>query len=59
MERTSLRPFLVASAPNAAVSNVCEARNVPLLVQNKKKTHVQNAFFQSGLLSPSVYLVRH
>ena len=37
MKRTSLRPFLVASAPNAAVSNVCEARNVPLLVQNKKK----------------------
>ena len=30
----SLRPYLVVSALSAGVSNVCEAENVQLLVQN-------------------------
>ena len=42
----SLRPYVVVSAPSAGVSNVHEAKNVPLLVQNEKR--VQNVFFWRG-----------
>ena len=34
-QRTSLRPYLLVSVPSNGVSNVCEAKNVPLLVQNE------------------------
>ena len=33
MERTSLRPYHVVSVPSTGVSNVCEAKNVPLQVR--------------------------
>ena len=35
--RTSLRPYLVVSAPSAGVSNICKAKNyVLLLVQSEE-----------------------
>ena len=54
----SLRPYLVVSAPSAGVSNVCEAKNVPLLVQNEKHVRKMRSF-DGGPLPPSVYLGRH
>ena len=36
---TTLRPYLVVSALSAGVSNVCEAKNVQLLVQNVECMH--------------------
>ena len=39
IEKLSLRPYLVVSAPSAGVSNVCEVKNVPLLVQNEEHMH--------------------
>ena len=35
IERMSLRPYLVVSGSSAGVVNVCEAKNIPLLVQKK------------------------
>ena len=40
----SLRPYLVVSAPSAGVSNVCEAKNVPLLVQNEEQIREMHSF---------------
>ena len=34
-----LRPYLVASAPSAGVSNISKVKNVPLLVQNEERVH--------------------
>ena len=39
IERTSLGPYLVVTASGAGVSNICEAKNVPLLVQNEESMH--------------------
>ena len=39
IEKMSLRPYLVVSAPSTGVSNVCEAINVLLLVQNEESMH--------------------
>ena len=39
IERTSLRPYLVVSAPSAGVLNVHEAKNIPL----ESRMHAQNA----------------
>ena len=36
IKKTSLKSFLVVSAPSAGVSNVCEAKNIPLLFENKE-----------------------
>ena len=55
MERTSLRPYLVVSAPSTGVSNVHEAKNVPLQV----RMHAWNGFCQWGTTPPSVYPGRH
>ena len=55
IERMSLRPYLVVSAPNTGVSNVCEAENVPLLVQN---LCVKCVLSMRGPSPPSVYLGR-
>ena len=38
-EGTSLRPYLVVSAPSARVSNIFEVKRVPLLVQNEEHMH--------------------
>ena len=35
LERTSLSPYVVVSAPSTGVSNICKVKNIPLLVQNK------------------------
>ena len=35
IERTSLKPYLVVSAPSTGVSNLHKAKNVLLLVQTK------------------------
>ena len=48
-ERTSLRPYLVVSATSAGVSNVCEAKNVPLLVQNEKRLCKMRSFDRGPL----------
>lgn len=45
IEKTSLRPFLVVSAPSAEVSNVHEAKNVLLLVQNEEHVHKHMDYF--------------
>ena len=42
--RTSLRPFFVVSVPSAGVLNVHEAKNVPLLVQNKERVCEMRSF---------------
>ena len=54
----SLRSYLVVSAPNGGVSNVCKAKNVPLQVRNEE--HVCEMHSLDGApLPPSVYLGRH
>ena len=58
IERTSLRPYLVVSAPSTGVSNVCEVKNVPLLVQNEERVREMHSF-DRGPLPASVYLGRH
>ena len=37
IERTSLRPYLVVSAPSAGVSNVHKVKNVSLQVRNEER----------------------
>ena len=44
IERTSLRPCLVVSAPSTEVSNVCEAKNIPLLVRNEERVCEMRSF---------------
>ena len=44
IETTSLRPF---SAPSTGVTNVCEAKNIPHLVQNKEHVR-QTCYFDGG-----------
>ena len=39
IERTSLRPYLVVSAPSAGVPNIHEAKHVPFLVQTEESVH--------------------
>ena len=39
IKRTSLRPFHVIPVPSAEVSNVCEAKNLLLLVLNEEHVH--------------------
>ena len=39
IKKTSLKSFLVVSDPSAGVSNVCEAKNIPLLFENKEHVH--------------------
>ena len=46
IERMSLRPYLVASAPSAEVLNIRKANKVPT-PGSKWRMHVQNAFFWS------------
>ena len=58
IERKSLRPYLVVSAPSAGVSNIREAKNVLLQVRNDermRKIHL----FSGGPFPPSVYQGRH
>ena len=43
-QRTSLRPYLVVSATSAGVSNIHDAKNVPLLVQNEERVHEMHSF---------------
>ena len=50
--------FLVISAPSAGVSNVCKARNIPLLVQ-KDELVCEMRSLNGGALPQSVYLGRH
>ena len=57
----SSRPYLsylVVSAPSAGVLNVCEVKNVPLLVQSEERIHEMRSF-DGGSLPPSVYLGRY
>ena len=49
IDKTSLRPCLVVSAPSAGVSNICETTNVPLLVQNEECVHKMRSFDQGPL----------
>ena len=58
VEKMSLRPYLVVSVLSAEVLNVCEAKNVPLLVQNKERVGKMRPFHWGPLL-PSAYLGRH
>ena len=58
IERTSLRPYLVASAPSTGVSNVREAKNVLFPVQNEERVHEMRSFDRRPLPT-SVYLGRH
>ena len=44
IKRTSLRPYLVVSAPSARVLNVCEAKNVLLQVRNEERMHEMHSF---------------
>ena len=46
----SLRSYLVVSAPNGGVSNVCKAKNVPLQVRNEE--HVCEMHSLDGHPSP-------
>ena len=39
IERTSLRPYLVVSAPSAGVPTIHKANYVPFLVQTKESVH--------------------
>ena len=57
IERMSLRPYLVVSGSSAGVGNICEAQNVPLLVQ-KKNAYVR-CILSIGTPPSSVYLGRH
>ena len=50
IDKTSLKPYLVVSVPSAGVSNVCEATNVLLLVQNEECVHKMCSFNQEPLL---------
>ena len=50
-----LRPYRVVSVPSAEVLNVCEAKNIPLVVQNEERVGKMRPFNQGPLL-PSVYL---
>ena len=34
--KNELEAYLIVSAPSAGVSNVCEVKNIPLLVRNKE-----------------------
>ena len=45
IEKTSLRPFLIVSAPSAEVLNIHEAKHVLLLVQNKEHVHKHMDYF--------------
>ena len=58
VERTSLRPYLVVSASSNGVSNVCEAKNVSLLVRNDECVREMRSF-NKGPFPPSIYLGRH
>ena len=53
IERTRLRPYLVASAPTAGVLNVREAKNVPLPNQNEERVREIRSFDREPI-SPSV-----
>ena len=56
IERMSLRPYLIVSAPSAGVLNVHKAINAPLLVQNEEHMHEMH-YFDGGPGPPlSVYL---
>ena len=57
IEKTSLRTYLVVSAPSGEVLNVREVKNVPLIVQNEECVHEMSSFDQ-GPLHTSVYLAR-
>ena len=46
----SLRPYLIVSTPSAGVSNVLEAENVLLLVQNEE--HVRKCVILIGTPPP-------
>ena len=39
IEQASLRPHLVVSAPSAGSINVCEVKNILLLVRNEECVH--------------------
>ena len=58
IDKTSLKPYLVVSVPSAGVSNVCEATNILLLVQNEECVHKMRCFNREPLL-PSVDLGGH
>ena len=58
IERMSLRLSLVVSAPSTGVSNVCEAKNVPLQIRNEECMREMHSF-NGRPLPPSVYLGRH
>ena len=55
LERMSLRPYLVVSAPSTGVSSIHEVKNVPLLVKNEEHVREMRSF-NWGPLPPSVYL---
>ena len=57
IEKTSLMPYVVVSAPSAGVLSIREAKNVPLLFQSKERVHKMHSF-NRGSLPPSVYLGR-
>ena len=46
IERMSLRPYLIVSVSSASlrVSNICKAKNMPLLVQNEERVHKMCSF---------------
>ena len=52
-----LRPHLVVSAPSTGVSNVCEAKNVLLLVQNEECVCEMHSFDRGPL--PPLCLPRY
>ena len=51
IERTSLRSYLVASAPSTGVSDVCETKNVPLQIRNEESMCEMRSFNGGPLLS--------
>ena len=54
IERTSLSPYFVVSAPSARVLNIHEAKNVPLLVQNEEPLCEMRSFHRGPLPPLSV-----
>ena len=57
-KETSLRPYLVVYAPHTGVSDVCEAKNVPLLFQNKECVWKMCSFDRGHCLHDVIHVIK-